>query len=49
MRWMVIYVYGVPGGALDYILLTTQTLVTMGILPYQGKISMLDPEDEPGT
>jgi hypothetical protein len=28
MRWMVIYEYGVPGGALNK---TTQTMVTMGI------------------
>jgi hypothetical protein len=35
-RWMVIYEYGVP-------VLTTQTMVTMGILPYQGKIPMVEP------
>jgi hypothetical protein len=27
----------------------TQTMVTMGILPYQGKIPMVEPEIEPGT
>jgi hypothetical protein len=43
MRWMLIYGYGVPGGALNLILLTTQTVVTMGILLYQGKIPMVEP------
>jgi hypothetical protein len=28
---------------------TTQTMVTMAILPYQGKIPMVDPGIEPGT
>jgi hypothetical protein len=37
MRWMVIYEYG------------TQTIVTMGILPYQGKIPMVEPGIKPGT
>jgi hypothetical protein len=41
MRWMVIYEYGVPGGALN--LNSTQTMVTMGILLYQGKILMVEP------
>jgi hypothetical protein len=49
MRWMVIYEYGVPGGALNLILLTTQTVVTMGILPCQEKIPMVEPRIEPGT
>jgi hypothetical protein len=49
MRWMVICEYGVPGGALNPILLTTQTMVTMEILPYQGKIPMVEPGIEPGT
>jgi hypothetical protein len=40
MRWMVIYEYGI---------LTTQTLVTMGILPYKGKIPIVEPGIEPGT
>jgi hypothetical protein len=31
------------------ITLTTQTMVTMGILPYQGKIPMVEPGIEPGT
>jgi hypothetical protein len=49
MRWMVIYEYEVPGGALNLILLITQTMVTMGILPYQGEIPMVKPGIEPGT
>jgi hypothetical protein len=49
MRWMVIYEYGVPGWALNEILLTTQTMVSMGILLYQGKIPMVEPVIEPGT
>jgi hypothetical protein len=48
MRWMVIYEYGVPGEALN-LNSTTQTMVTMGILPYQGKIPMVEPEIEPTT
>jgi hypothetical protein len=44
---MVIYEYGVPGGALN--LNSTQTIVTMGILPYQEKIPMVEPGNEPGT
>jgi hypothetical protein len=28
---------------------TTQTMVTMGILSYQGKIPMVEPGIEPGT
>jgi hypothetical protein len=34
---------------LKQILLTTQTMVTTGILPYQGKIPMVEPGIEPGT
>jgi hemolysin activation/secretion protein len=49
MRWVVVYEYGVPGGALNLILLTTQTVVTIGILPYQEKIPMVEPGTEPGT
>jgi hypothetical protein len=37
MIWMVIYEYGVPEGALNLNSTTTQTMVTMGILPFQGK------------
>jgi hypothetical protein len=39
----------VLGGALNLILLTTQTVVAMGILPYQGKIPMVEPGIKPGT
>jgi hypothetical protein len=46
---MVIYGYEVPGGALNLNLLIIQTMVTMGILPYQGKIPMVVPGIEPGT
>jgi hypothetical protein len=49
MRWMVIYEYGIPGGAFNLIFLTTQTMVTMGILPYQGKIPMVELGIEPGS
>ena len=34
---------------LSLILLTTQTMVTTGILPLQGKIPMVEPGIEPGT
>jgi hypothetical protein len=36
MRWMVIYEYEVPGGALN-LSYTTQTMVTMGIFPFKVK------------
>jgi hypothetical protein len=49
MRWMVIYECGVPGGALNINSTTTKTMVTMGILPYQGKIPMVEPEIKPRT
>jgi hypothetical protein len=42
MRWMVIYEYGVPGGALNLNSTNYQTMVTMGILPYQEKIPMVE-------
>jgi hypothetical protein len=35
IRWMVIYEYEVPGGALN--LSSTQTTVTMGIFPFKEK------------
>jgi hypothetical protein len=41
MRWMVIYGYGVPGGALN--------LNSTKILPLQGNIPMAEPGIEPGT
>ena len=34
---------------LSLILLTTQTMVTTGILPLHGKIPMVEPGIEPGT
>jgi hypothetical protein len=40
MRWMVIYEYGVPGGALN---LNSTNYPDHGhLLPYQGKISMVE-------
>jgi hypothetical protein len=43
MRWIVIYEYEVPGGALN--LKSTQTMVAMGIFPFKEKkeISMAEP------
>jgi hypothetical protein len=49
MRWMVIYKYGVPGGALNLNSANYPDHVTMGILPYQGKIPMVEPGIEPRT
>jgi hypothetical protein len=37
MRWMVIYGYGVPGGALNLNSTTAQTMVTMGIFTFKEK------------
>ena len=39
----------IPGGALSLNLLTTQTMVTTGIFPLQGKIPMVETEIELGT
>ena len=39
----------VPGGALSLDLLTTQNMVTTGILPPTRKIPMVEPGIEPGT
>jgi hypothetical protein len=36
MRWMVIYEYEVPGGALN-LNSTTHTMVAMGIFPFKEK------------
>jgi hypothetical protein len=51
MRWMVIYEYEVPGGALN--LKSTKLPYPYhgrhGDLPLQGKISMAKPGIEPGT
>jgi hypothetical protein len=49
MRWMVIYEYEVPGGALNLNSTNYPDLVTTGILPYQGKIPIVEPGIEPGT
>jgi hypothetical protein len=49
MRWIVIYEYGVPGGALNLNSTNYPDQVTMGIFPYQGKILMVEPRIEPGT
>ena len=38
----------VPGGALRLNLRTTQTMVTTGIFPLQGKTPVLEPGIEPG-
>jgi hypothetical protein len=35
MRWMVIYEYEVPGGALNLNSTNTQTMVTMEIFPFK--------------
>ena len=39
----------VTGGALRLNLRTTQTMVTTGIFPLQGKIPVVEPGIEPGT
>ena len=39
----------VPEGALRLNLRTTQTMVTTGIFPLQGKIPVVEPGIEPGT
>jgi hypothetical protein len=43
---MVIYEYGVPEGALN---LNSTNYPAMGILPYQGKIPMVEQGIDPGT
>jgi hypothetical protein len=52
MRWMVIYEYGVPGGALNLNSINYPDHGHHGdprILPYQGKFPMVEPGIEPGT
>jgi hypothetical protein len=44
MRWMMIYEYGVPGGALN---LNSTNYPDHD--PYQGKIPMVEPGIEPRT
>jgi hypothetical protein len=45
---MVIYEYEVPGGALNLILLTIQTMVAMGIFPFKEKFPWQNRESNPG-
>jgi hypothetical protein len=45
MRWMVIYEYEIPGGALN---LTTQTMVARGIFPFKEKSPWQNRESNPG-
>jgi len=41
---------GVPGGgALNLISTNSQTMITMGVFPFQGKTHMVEPGIEPGT
>jgi hypothetical protein len=49
MRWMVIYEYEVPGGALILKSTNYPDHGRHGDLPLQGKISMADSGIEPGT
>jgi hypothetical protein len=48
MRWMVIYEYEVPGGALNLSLLNYPTMVTMGIFPFKEKSPCFNRESNPG-
>jgi hypothetical protein len=48
MRWMVIYEYEVPGGALN-LKSNYPDHGRQGDLPLQGKIPMAEPGIEPGT
>jgi hypothetical protein len=49
MRWMVIYEYEVPGGALNLNSTNYPDHGRQGDLPLQGKIPMAEPGIEPGT
>jgi hypothetical protein len=49
MRWMVIYEYEVPGGALNLNSTKLPDRGRHGDLPLQGKIAMAEPGIEPGT
>jgi hypothetical protein len=49
MRWMVIYEYEVPGGALNQVILHYPYHGHHGKLPLQGKITMVEPGIEPGA
>jgi hypothetical protein len=48
MRWMVIFEYGVPGGALNLSSTNYPDHGHHGDLPLQEKIPMLEPGTEPG-
>jgi hypothetical protein len=49
MRWMVIYKYGVPGGALNLNSTNYPDHGNHGNLSLQGKIPILEPGIEPWT
>jgi hypothetical protein len=49
MRWMVIYEYHVPGGALNLSSTNYPDHGRQGDLPLQGKIPMAEPGIEPDT
>jgi hypothetical protein len=49
MRWMVIYEYEVPGGALNLNSTNYPDYGSQGDLPLQGKIPMAEPGIETGT
>jgi hypothetical protein len=49
MRWMVIYEYEVPGGALNLNSTDYPDHGHHGNLPLQGKIPMAEPGIEPGA
>jgi hypothetical protein len=49
MRWMAIYEYELPGGALNLKSTNYPDLGRQGDLPLQGKIPMAEPGIEPGT
>jgi hypothetical protein len=49
MRWMVIYEYEVPGGALNLKSTNYPDRGRHGDLPLQRKIPMTEPGIEPGT
>jgi hypothetical protein len=44
-----IWIWSTTRGLKPKILVTTQTMVTTGILPYQGKMPMVEPGIEPKT
>jgi hypothetical protein len=49
MRWMLIYEYEIPGGALTQVLLNYPARGHHGNLPLQGKIPTVEPGIEPRT